>query len=96
MVDPAAKGQALAIDNFTFSANSSSGVFLPQLSIRLVDNTVVVSWPANGASFSLQANSDLSQAANWASVPQQVVTSNGLNSVSIPISSIQQFYRLKQ
>jgi hypothetical protein len=94
--DPAGKGQGLAIDNLTFSADSGQSVSIPQLSIRLANTNVVVSWPVPAAPFVLQANSDLSQPNGWTPVPQSVVSSNGVNSVSIPITSSSQFYRLKQ
>jgi hypothetical protein len=96
MLDATGKGQGLAIDDLTFSATSSSTVLVPQLSIQAAATNVVVSWLVSGDTFVLQANSDLSLPAGWTTAPQQVVITNGTNTVTIPIGPSQQFYRLKK
>ena len=96
MADATGKGQGLAIDDLLFSASASQGTSAPQLAIQLSGTDVIVSWPEAFSGFALQANSDLGQPAAWAPLGQTVVTSNGLNSVTIPIGGASQFYRLKK
>jgi hypothetical protein len=92
MTDPTGKAQGLAIDNLSFSASSAP----PLLSAQLTANGIVVSWPASYVGFTLQKSSDLSQPAGWSSVSQTVTSAGGINSVTIPLISAVQFFRLAQ
>lgn len=96
MGDSAGKGQGLAIDDLVFSADVGKTSSTPELSIRQSAGNVIVSWPSTASSFQLQSNSDLASSAGWSVVSLPVTTSNGTNSVVVPISGSTQFFRLKQ
>jgi hypothetical protein len=75
--------------------------FVPELrpvilTIQQSDDTVVLSWPEAATGYSLQVNADLSQTNGWSAAAQSVVPTNGLNTVTVPVTSTNQFYRLKQ
>lgn len=60
-------------------------------------NHVVVTWnTARGSGFTLKSSAAIGAGASWSTVPQPVVTSGDLSSVTIPISSTSQFYRLEK
>jgi PKD repeat protein len=62
----------------------SSSPPVPNLTVRLVGgNSLVVSWPVTG-NFILQTNGSLTT-PNWANYGGAVTTSNGTNSVTIPL-----------
>jgi hypothetical protein len=67
----------------------------PGLTIRVTSpTTVVVSWPAAALGcFVLQATSSLS-APNWAAVPLAVTYADGMDSITVTISTTDQFYRM--
>lgn len=69
----------------------SSGIFLlPRLSIAPSGNNVVVSWATNFTSFGLQA------ATNLTTAPWQPVAGVVNNSVTVPASGRQRYFRLSQ
>jgi PKD repeat protein len=62
----------------------SSSPTVPNLTVRLAGgNSLVVSWPATG-NFILQTNGSLTT-PNWANYGGAVTTSNGTNSVTLPL-----------
>jgi uncharacterized repeat protein (TIGR03803 family) len=66
----------------------------PQLTINLSGTNVILTWPANATGFSLQSTPNLASPAVWTSVSPPPAVVNGQNTVTNPISGIQQFYRL--
>ena len=56
--------------------------------------SVVVSWPASPAGFTLQAAPSLNSPLVWQSVTNESALSNGMNTVTLPTASVQQFFRL--
>jgi hypothetical protein len=69
---------------------------LLNLSIAQSGNNVIVSWPTNSAGFNLQSAINLAAPAAWSSNSPAPVVVNGRNTVTIPISGTQQFFRLSQ
>jgi len=65
------------------------------LNISVVYPNVLVQWPASGSNALLEATSDPTDPNNWQTVtnPQTIIGSNLV--VTIPISSDNQFYRLR-
>jgi uncharacterized repeat protein (TIGR03803 family) len=74
---------------------------LPQLTITPSGTNVILTWPTNGpgidySGFTLQSTTNLVSPVGWSTVvPMQGVV-NGLDTVTNPISTTQQFYRLIQ
>jgi hypothetical protein len=66
------------------------------LTIAGSGTNVVISWSSAATGYILQANVDLTQSAGWSTVPEPIVTTNGLNTVTVPAVNQMQFYRLKQ
>lgn len=67
---------------------------VPRLSIRAATNsTVLVTWPAAAAGYSLQSNG-VAGSIGWADLNKPVEVVNGVNQVSIPAVATQEFYRL--
>jgi hypothetical protein len=69
---------------------------LLNLSIAQSGNNVIVSWPTNCAGFTLQFATNLAPPAAWTSNSPAPAVVNGQNTVTIPISGTQQFFRLSQ
>jgi hypothetical protein len=67
----------------------------PQLSLAVTTtNTVIASWPATVAGFTLQQNTNLAT-TNWAAVTNAVLFTNGLNTITLPLRATSgTFYRL--
>jgi uncharacterized repeat protein (TIGR03803 family) len=68
----------------------------PTLTIIPLAANVTLTWPSNAIGFALQSTTNLLSPAGWTSVSTQPVVVNGQNTVTNPISSTQQFYRLSQ
>ena len=95
MTDATGKGQGLAIDNLTFSASSPQAVEKVALSIRLSGANAVIAWPAAASNGVLQVNSSLVQAGSWSTVTQPWQIVGGSNTVTLPIGTGPQFFRLR-
>ncbi len=69
----------------------------PRLTISRVEVNVIVAWPTctNGLNYTLQSTTNLA-APIWTSNLPTPLVENGQNSVTTPISGLQQFFRLKQ
>jgi hypothetical protein len=65
------------------------------LTIASLGADVLIFWPNSATGYTLQSSSDLTQSA-WSAVGAQVIVTNGLNTVTIPVVDRMQFYRLKQ
>ena len=68
---------------------------LPVLTVIPSAADVVLTWPTNPAGFILQSTTDLVSPA-WTAVSPGPVVVNGQNTVTNPVSGIQQFFRLSQ
>lgn len=66
---------------------------LPNLTVTLSGNSVIISWPGTG-SYTLQQNAGLALANGWATSGYSVSTSNGTNSITITSPSGNLFFRL--
>jgi len=67
----------------------------PQLTIIPSATNVILTWPANPAGLTLQSTTNLASPA-WTTDSFAPVVVNGQNTVTNPISSAQQFFRLRQ
>ena len=67
----------------------------PKLTLTIVGNNYVLSWPTASATFRLEANGNIGNEAGWGTVPQGQTTVGGTTSVTIPISGGTSLYRLK-
>jgi sugar lactone lactonase YvrE len=71
----------------------------PQLSILLSGvppSGIVLTWPTNAVGFTLQYATNLSSPVLWSTNLPTPVLLNGQNTVSIPVTDPQQFFRLGQ
>jgi len=68
----------------------------PQMTIIPTDGAIILKWPTNAAGFvfMLQSTTNLAPPAVWTTNSPRPVLLNGLNTVTNPISGLQQFYRL--
>ena len=69
-------------------------VIPPALAIQQSGANIILSWTVTAKSYVLEASSDLTQSGGWSPVPTQVIVTNGLNTVTVPMTSQTQFYRL--
>lgn len=69
---------------------------LPQLTITSFGANLVLTWPTNAAGFTLESTTNLVAPEVWTTVSPLPLVVNGQNTVTNPISSAQQFYRLAQ
>jgi uncharacterized repeat protein (TIGR03803 family) len=90
VVAPSSGGlRAGTVFSFSLAAFSS-----PQLTITPSAASVVLTWPTNATGFALQSTTDLAPPILWNSNSPLPLVVNGQNTVTIPSSGIQQFYRL--
>jgi len=100
---------AVAVGTYNATAPLNSGAWVMQLAafkaavlvipstFRLFatdTNTVVAAWATASTGFTLQQNSTVA-GTNWVDVTNAVSLAGSENQVVIPLSSSQQFYRLK-
>jgi uncharacterized repeat protein (TIGR03803 family) len=103
------RGRLILSDNTLYGAayqGGSSGngtvfsislpVTPPQLAVIPFGANVILTWPTNAPGFTLQSAANLVSSALWTTVSPAPVVVNGQNTVTNPISSTQQFYRLSQ
>jgi hypothetical protein len=62
--------------------------------IKLVNSTVVISWPTSAVYYVLQSASNLGAPVVWKTVTNSVITSSGTNQVTLNLSGQQSFFRL--
>jgi uncharacterized repeat protein (TIGR03803 family) len=67
----------------------------PELRIIAAAENVILTWPASAIGFTLQSTTNLA-ARVWATNLPAPIVVNGQNTVTNPISGIQQFFRLSQ
>jgi hypothetical protein len=66
----------------------------PVLTIVHSGNSVIVSWPASPAGFTLQQNTNLASTNSWMTSGYTITTLNGTNSITISPPSGHLFFRL--
>jgi len=66
----------------------------PRLTISQVGTDMIVSWPTNLGSFTLESAQSLAAPVTWKTNSSAAVLLNGVNTVTNPISGVQEFYRL--
>ena len=67
----------------------------PRLTITQLGTDVIVTWPTNLGSFTLESAKSLVAPVTWETNSSAPVLLNGVNTVTSPISGVQQFYRLE-
>jgi hypothetical protein len=67
----------------------------PELAITPVGPSIILTWPTNSTHFNLQSASNLVSPIWTTNLPPPVVA-NGQNTVTIPITAAQRFFRLSQ
>ena len=67
----------------------------PELTISATGGNVILTWPTNAIGFTLQSTTSLSSPVWTTNLPAAVVV-NGMNTVTNPLSDVQQFFRLSQ
>jgi hypothetical protein len=70
--------------------------FAPLLTMIRYGENVIFTWPTNAVGFTLQSTTNLGLPAVWSTNCPAPVVIGGLNTVTNPLSSPQQFYRLRQ
>jgi len=68
----------------------------PALGISRDDSDVSILWPAPSTGYALQTAEGWSSSALWTAVATPVLTTNGQNRVSVPITGQPQFFRLSK
>lgn len=63
-------------------------------SIKLVNSTLVISWPDSAGYYGLQSATNLAAPVVWKTVTNTVITSNGTNQVTVNRSAQRTFFRL--
>jgi uncharacterized repeat protein (TIGR03803 family) len=81
-------------DDGTVFSLSLGSVSAPQLTIIPSSTNVILTWPANAASYTLQSTTNLASPAVWSAVSPGPVLVNGQNTVTNVISGTQQFFRM--
>jgi hypothetical protein len=72
-------------------------IILPvTLGLQQIGNHMVLSWPADIPGYVLESSPELTDPDGWLPVPEPVSTVDGRNTVTVPITTPQQFYRLAQ
>lgn len=79
-----------------FSSQATCCSSSPRLLIARSGANVLIRWPAAATNFTLEAKPSLNPGATWSSVPNSVVTANGTNAVTVPISGGNRFFRLRR
>jgi subtilisin-like proprotein convertase family protein len=79
-----------------FSSQATCCSSSPRMYIARSGANIQIRWPAAATNFALEAKPSLNPSTTWSSVPEPVMTSNGTNSVSVPISSGNRFFRLRR
>ena len=89
-------GSLTSYSNFGDERLFSLSLPQPQLTIVRSGTNVILAWPTNILTFTLQATTNLAATNLWSNVSPASVVVNGLNTVTNPISSASRFYRLSQ
>ncbi len=76
-----------------YSAVQTPGA--PTLTITPSGANVIISWPTPTSNFTLQQNPVVNNSGSWSTVSQTTNVNNGTNSVTIPATGGNLFFRLK-
>ena len=66
------------------------------LALRQSNNAMLVSWPTNATGFTLQSTQGLTRPASWLDVTNPPAVTGGQFTVTNPMSSPSQFFRLRK
>ena len=80
-----------AVYNVSLSATNS-----PRLDITTSGSNIVIAWPLDATGYTLQSSTNLSFSSAWQAVSFAPQVVNGQQTVTIPVSGSQVFYRLVQ
>jgi len=69
-------------------------IFNMPLSVRLTNNTAIVSWPLAPTGYQLQTNFTLASSVSWWPVTNAVLITNNQNVVTLPVGGGNLFFRL--
>jgi hypothetical protein len=84
-------GQGIGIDNLVFSSGP------PTLAIQQSGSSVALSWPQMFSNYTVQYNNtDISNPSAWHTLNQTPAIVEGINTVTVPITGAQQYFRLAQ
>jgi hypothetical protein len=64
------------------------------LTAQLSGTDMILTWPADVSLYQLQSNTNLAS-PNWEDVTNSVSTIGNQNQVTVPVSAVQAFYRLR-
>jgi len=67
----------------------------PALKISVSGGQATLQWPANASNYALQSSGDLAS-GTWTAVPGTPTVVSGLNSVTVSVTPLPVFYRLKK
>jgi len=67
----------------------------PRLSVSLSGTQVVISWPADAAGFVLQTTTALEPPVSWSPALETPVTVGDRQTVTVPVTGVTRFYRLR-
>jgi hypothetical protein len=82
-------GVSYLIDNIAVQA-------LPSLAARVVDTSIVLTWPTNVVGFVLQSSINLPSSPGWLNVTNRVVVAGSNRTVTVSATRPGQLFRLKQ
>jgi hypothetical protein len=68
----------------------------PTLQAKVSGTNIVLSWPSSATGYVLQSSTKIGPGAAWTPVTTAPTSSNGVNTVTIPIGSGAQFFRLSR
>jgi len=69
---------------------------VPALSVVLSGNSVILSWPLNAPGFNVKSTTNLTPGTAWVGITNAPILQNGQHTVTVPISNLNQFFRLQQ
>jgi len=82
------------LSGFWAAAIETSAPTPPKLTVNVVGDIMVLTWPASVTGFYLEQNFELTQPGGWSPVNQPVVVSNDCNTVTVLTSDRLVYYRL--
>ena len=87
-----------AANNDVWSTQITELITVPQFSLTLqpAGTNMTVSWPSSAAGYQLQAAPSLQSSAVWTNVTQTLSTNGSLVYLSLPMSRVQEYFRLKK
>ena len=69
-------------------------VISPVMGVTLTNHQVLLSWPASANTYHLETTTNLVLPSSWSDVTNTPAQVNGQNTVTLPVSDLQRFFRL--